>query len=123
MLTKQDYTETGLRLSPGPGMRGCGRRWVGVAGLRNRGSGHGYDSIPLLGAEPLRPRDDNAEFENLPRLEKSFEIYHSCSDMSGIDWTRLKTQEPDSDVEDNDEVALPKPKNVADAKLRETPGR
>ncbi|KAF9241753.1 hypothetical protein BU15DRAFT_60656 [Melanogaster broomeanus] len=37
MLTKQDYTETGLRLSPGPGMRGCARRWVGVAGLGNRG--------------------------------------------------------------------------------------
>ncbi|KAF9230438.1 hypothetical protein BU15DRAFT_83186 [Melanogaster broomeanus] len=31
-------------------------------------------------------------------------------DMSGINWTRLKTQELDSDVEDNDEVALAKAK-------------
>ncbi|KAF9232459.1 hypothetical protein BU15DRAFT_67437 [Melanogaster broomeanus] len=87
MLTKQDYTETGLRLSPGPGMRGCGRRWVGLTG---------FELNPII----LYAK----------KMSSASKSITPAPDMSGIDWTRLKTQELDSDVEDNDEVALAKAK-------------
>ncbi|KAF9231531.1 hypothetical protein BU15DRAFT_68257 [Melanogaster broomeanus] len=38
------------------------------------------------------------------------QVYHSCPPVPGIDWTRLKTPELDSDIEDNDDVAAAKAK-------------
>ncbi|KAF9231799.1 hypothetical protein BU15DRAFT_68029 [Melanogaster broomeanus] len=87
MLTKQDYTETGLRLSPGPGMRGCGRRWVGLTG---------FELNPIILYAKKMPSASNS--------------ITPAPSMPGVDWARLKTPELGSDIEDNDEVAMAKAK-------------
>ncbi|KAF9235505.1 hypothetical protein BU15DRAFT_64768 [Melanogaster broomeanus] len=39
-----------------------------------------------------------------------FKIHHPCFPASGIDWTRFKMPDLDSDIEDNDKVAAAKAK-------------